>query len=523
MSNRQRNTTSCNECKRRKLRCDAQQPQCGSCLRSNTLCEVSSRGKRGPKRGHLNALRNRLGQLEEMLQSRFELEQIQELQTHQQTGLHYLPTFESQLPDTASLNLGVPLDSPLPPAFGLIDPVVHAELDQLYFDRVHPSFQLLHQASYLVWSRSTSKSIVQTCLQRIMWIIAILLSTQFRELIEPLYTQVKKDLESSESFEVEHAQSWTLLTVCELMRASYSQAWISAGRMFRLVQGLRYHEIDSPDKVHSSKEDSTCTEEKRRVFWMAYLLDHLFGMRNDWPVTLSEHMICTKLPVPDSDFQGNCMVSGNFISQAITDPASQADSPFNDCLAIVTLCGRGLLRNRHNNISKAYGDNDSDSSEHWRWLEDILSLKDQIKSRGDKLHPLVTFAQILGQVAEILLCKGVIQKNSNQGLCMLDDCHRRISIATEEIIRLARGLTHLHFSQVHPLMSMPLFAAAEFLYEYRDLKDGALLQQLRDLVDVLGNLKNVNDYEKSYLDLLPRSCISASLDVLRHGEEQRNS
>ncbi|EXL39756.1 hypothetical protein FOCG_17641 [Fusarium oxysporum f. sp. radicis-lycopersici 26381] len=523
MSNRQRNTTSCNECKRRKLRCDAQQPQCGFCLRSNTLCEASPRGKRGPKRGHLNALRNRLGQLEEMLQSRFELEQIQELQTHQQTGLHYLPTFESQLPDTASLNLGVPLDSPLPQAKGLIDPVVHAELDQLYFDRVHPSFPILHQASYLAWSRSASKSIVQTCLQRIMWIIAILLSTQFRELIEPLYTQVKKDLESSESFEVEHAQSWALLTVCELMRASYSQAWISAGRMFRLVQGLRYHEIDSPDKVHSSKEDSTKTEEKRRVFWMAYLLDHLFGMRNDWPVTLSEHMICTKFPVPDSDFQGNCLVSGNFISQAITDPASQANSPFNDCLAIVTLCGRGLLHNRHNDISKAYGGNDSDSSEHWRWLKDILSLKNQIKSRGDKLHPLGTFSQILGQVAEVLLCKGVIRKNNNHGQCMPDDCHRRISIATEEIIRLARGLTHLHFSQVHPLMSMPLFAAAEFLYEYRDLKDGAFLQQLRDLVDVLGNLKNVNDYEKSYLDLLPRSCISASLDVLWHGEEQRNS
>uniref|UniRef100_A0A0D2YEY6 Xylanolytic transcriptional activator regulatory domain-containing protein n=1 Tax=Fusarium oxysporum (strain Fo5176) TaxID=660025 RepID=A0A0D2YEY6_FUSOF len=123
----------------------------------------------------------------------------------------------------------------------------------------------------------------------------------------------------------------------------------------------------------SSKEDSTRTEERRRVFWMAYLLDHLFGMRNDWPVTLSEHMICTKLPVPDSDFQGNCLVSGNFISQAITDPASQANSPFNDCLAI---------------------------------------------------------------------------KNSNHGQCMPDDCHRRISIATEEIIRLARGLTHLHFSQV---------------------------------------------------------------------------
>ena len=76
---------------------------------------------------------------------------------------------------------------------------------------------------------------------------------------------------------------------------------------------------------------------------------------------------------------------------------------------------------------------------------------------------------------------------------------------------------------MHALMSMPLFAAVEFLYEYRDLKDGAFLQQLRDQVDVLGNLKNVNEYERTYLDLLPRSCISASLDVLRHSEEQRNS
>lgn len=70
MSSQPRNTTSCDECRRRKLRCDAQQPQCGFCLRSNLTCEASSRGKRGPKRGHLNALRNRLGQLEEILQDR---------------------------------------------------------------------------------------------------------------------------------------------------------------------------------------------------------------------------------------------------------------------------------------------------------------------------------------------------------------------------------------------------------------------------------------------------------------------
>ncbi|KAF4439920.1 hypothetical protein F53441_12421 [Fusarium austroafricanum] len=338
MSNRQRNTTSCNECKRRKLRCDAQQPRCGFCLRSNTLCEASPRGKRGPKRGHLDVLRNRLDQLEEMLQSRLEAEQSQGLPVYPPPELHYAPTFGTQTPDTLSLNLGLPLESPRPQDKVLIDPIVHAELDQLYFDRAHPSFPILHQASYLVWSRSSDKSLVQICLQRIMWIISILLSTQFRELIEPLYTQVKRDLESVKSFEVEHAQSWTLLTVCELMRASYIQAWISAGRMFRIVQGLHYHEIDSPDKSHGSQNDLqhfTRTEEKRRVFWMAYFLDHLFSMRNDWPMTLSEHMICTRLPIPDGDFQANRETPGNFISQAITNPASQDRSSFSDCIVLL--------------------------------------------------------------------------------------------------------------------------------------------------------------------------------------------
>ncbi|KAF5620125.1 hypothetical protein F52700_11445 [Fusarium sp. NRRL 52700] len=465
MSSRQRNTTSCNECKRRKLRCDAQQPRCGFCLRSNTLCEASPRGKRGPKRGHLDALRSRLDQLEEMLQRRLEAEQSQGLSIYLPPELHYAPTFGTQTPDTLSLNLGLPLESLQLQDKVLIDPIVHAELcdkrlqkylqkitnilrDQLYFDRAHPSFPILHQASYLAWSRSSDKSPIQICLQRIMWIIAILLSTQFRELIEPLYTQLKRDLESVESFEIEHAQSWTLLTVCELMRASYTQAWISAGRMFRMVQGLRYHEIDSPDKSHDSQNDLqhfTRTEEKRRVFWMAYFLDHLFSMRNDWPMTLSEHMICTRLPIPDGDFQANRETPGHFISHAITNPTSQDTSSFNDCIVLVTLCGRGLLRNRHNKISKAYGDTDSDLTEYWRWLKDIFSSNDQITSRIDKLHPLGTFSLILGQVTEVLLCKGVLQTNTQS---VLDECYKRISTAAEEIIRLAKELSNLHFSQV---------------------------------------------------------------------------
>jgi hypothetical protein len=66
---------------------------------------------------------------------------------------------------------------------------------------------------------------------------------------------------------------------------------MSAGRAFRLVQLRRLHEIDSPTKPQVPDEDFIETEEKRRVFWMAYFLDHLFSMRNSWPITLNEHVV----------------------------------------------------------------------------------------------------------------------------------------------------------------------------------------------------------------------------------------
>lgn len=75
------------------------------------------------------------------------------------------------------------------------------------------------------------------------------------------------------------------------MRTLHRAAWASAGRAFRLVQLMRLHEIDSPTKPPVPERDTIETEEKRRVFWMAYFLDHLLSMRNNWPITLNEHVV----------------------------------------------------------------------------------------------------------------------------------------------------------------------------------------------------------------------------------------
>ncbi len=175
--------------------------------------------------------------------------------------------------------------------------------DQLYLDRVHPSIPILHQRRYLSWSKSSTKTLSRTSLQYAMWALATLLSAQFRDLTEPLCHETKRMLEScsvegtteNSGCDTELVQAWMLVAICESMRTNHQQAWMSAGQAFRLVQALRFHELDSPKEssIVSSTEgcDYIETEEKRRVFWMAYFLDHLLSMRNDWPLTLNEHVV----------------------------------------------------------------------------------------------------------------------------------------------------------------------------------------------------------------------------------------
>lgn len=70
---------ACDECRRRKLRCDGKQPQCGICQDTEVVCETTQRSVRGPKRGHLKALKNRIVQLEAMLESSFSPDQQPDL------------------------------------------------------------------------------------------------------------------------------------------------------------------------------------------------------------------------------------------------------------------------------------------------------------------------------------------------------------------------------------------------------------------------------------------------------------
>ncbi|KAK4210770.1 hypothetical protein QBC37DRAFT_27922 [Rhypophila decipiens] len=60
---------ACDECRRRKLRCDRKRPRCGACGSTPSVpCDITEeRVPRGPKKGSISAIRNRIVALEKRL------------------------------------------------------------------------------------------------------------------------------------------------------------------------------------------------------------------------------------------------------------------------------------------------------------------------------------------------------------------------------------------------------------------------------------------------------------------------
>jgi hypothetical protein len=160
---------------------------------------------------------------------------------------------------------------------------------------------MLHQRRYFSWARVPGQSMSRTCLQYTMWILAASCSRQFQSICDMLYNETRQmlavlDTRDSDinGLEIEQVQAWILLVLYEVTRSHSHRGWISAGRAFRLVQLMRLFEIDGTDGILSlsTTEDWVTQEEKRRTFWMAYLLDRFIRVQNRLPLTLNEQVVC---------------------------------------------------------------------------------------------------------------------------------------------------------------------------------------------------------------------------------------
>ncbi|KAE9367768.1 hypothetical protein N431DRAFT_494689 [Stipitochalara longipes BDJ] len=329
--------TACSFCRRRKLKCDRRSP-CESCQKFGFECEYAgiSSGSSRPdvKSSRVRQLEDRLGRVEHLLHSK----------NKRETGS--VPT-SSNGKDAA---VETDRDEVA------LDPDAIKILEEKYFEFVHPVVNLIHPARYAERIRNPS-----TCppiyLRQVMWALAATTTNLYSDRCEALYQSSRKHLEEDEldqnpgmeTINLAPAQTWALIAIYELNHGYFHRAWMSTSRAVRLVQMMRLHRLDGVTRLMDptlrfvqGPTDLTDAEERRRVFWVTYIMDRSSCISMGFPALIDERDIRTLLPVSNASFENSKKERCLFLSDALTTQSSKDLSPFAAQIVIISLCGSKL-------------------------------------------------------------------------------------------------------------------------------------------------------------------------------------
>ncbi|KAL4734361.1 hypothetical protein BDV11DRAFT_198333 [Aspergillus similis] len=595
---RQQPGLACEECRKRKARCDRAKPQCGSCMMTGRVCVVNhNRPRRGPKKGQIESLYSRLEVLEEQVIEQMEHICHPELHSHSRHsqshdgGRHSEPDSSPDArhgspfllsppaaPDAASAERTL-LPSPLAPAQPLTTQetsyagtgssptqnssldLVLADLDQLYFDRVHPIAPFLHQQRHLSQREAESSVLARACLHSSMRTVAAAMSAQFRRFADSLYIETSRVVKELDTIErtpsLEQIQAVLLLAHYELLRMEERRAMGTVRQCFRLIQLARLHDTDRSTDA-SAVGDFVKEEEIRRTFWVAYCFDRFLSSRHEWSLTLQEEAIWTRLPVPESAFQ-ICQPPERpmeYLHEAIASSGQKTLPPFAEYIVLATLHGRTMNLRR----SALFLSTSTEASMFWerhRALSDVIEKRSVLCSYSLSTtkplvmaDPITAFTCLLektlmiyigdvGQVAREQLggmsnrqldedANGAVQEQASNGQETLMNRHshshsydsgagergghasggmQRSAQAAAEFVALARSMFPVNCFRAHPFLPNAISRAAVFLATHGNgAEAGDILNkcEIEDLCRILRELRVVNRLAREVLEELGR-------------------
>ncbi|PSR81479.1 fungal-specific transcription factor domain-domain-containing protein [Coniella lustricola] len=596
---------ACQQCRQRKFRCDRSRP-CSGCVDSGFTCDYETNPiERGPKKGHLKAMRSRIAALERRLDKEKQSNSPQPdpsnqapqvdsdesvgeedwdsvitvtapppslLTSHPNNALEapaiaHCPQSVSGPEKSVSdfhisdvdaileLHLtGPPITGPghwlssndPDPSSNLILPLlVRADLDGLYFDRIHLFMPAIQRKQYYRRSRAgpgTSES--HSCLQYCMWTLAAAVSSQFHHLRDALYHQAIKMLGQTHnpSISVQNAtadettsqlelvQAWILISIYEFTQVTFKKAWSSAGQAIRLVQLLRLSNVDAQwphvDANATSESDAfVLLEEQRRTFWMAFCLDRLSSILEELPLTLGERSICTRLPCPEQAFQSGTPVSMPFLSQALVAESVDLEkpklfsspelaSPFVESILFTALWGRVFDHQQQCAAEVVHGALSSNNfRERQLQLEALLSsrmaqFQHTFSTPAVEVDQMLLFTSMIAQMTTMALCKAAEmapQDATEYSDILLSGYQWRAPAAAKEIAHLIELLEGFNLFKIHPFTPVPLYLSRKLMValEHDDtLKDS--LSKINDILDKIGSVNKLcQENKQSRVDMSP--------------------
>ncbi|PLN85367.1 putative C6 transcription factor Prf [Aspergillus taichungensis] len=558
---------ACVLCRRRKLRCDGRKPSCGTCARLGHECAYEElRKKSGPKRGYVKQLEARLAQVETLLKTH---ERSPPQSTQNNNFGTAVPNELTGVPGIMSVGDGVvaPMSPPVGPlggprlsqafpssgldasqseyfgwdmiSLGLEEPApnqaVTNELNQIYFQKIHPSVPILHPPRHLAAMNLAPRVRPPICLQYITWCHAASVTDKYSGLHELFYQRARKYAELEEMkglgegiVSVSHCQTWLLIATYEFRMMFFPRAWLSVGKAARLAFMMGLNRLDGPDlevkKTLPPARDWTEKEERRRVFWMTFCVDRYASVGTGWPVVMDERDITTNLPATEEAFikskpESTARLTDVLVGDGISTLSSCAGLGFMACLF-----GRNVV---HLHRPDPH-DNDHDlNGLYWQrhrshdniLLHFTLAMPNHLRLPAGVRDPNVIFCNMAIHTSTICLHQAAIYKAEKNKMPdqIITESKRRCIVAADQISNIMKMISHMDLTTMNPFMSFCIFVAARVFVQYLKSRpdDTAARSSLQFLFSALDALKNKNPLTESFLVQLEVDIQGTSFSSIR--------
>ncbi|KAI1612322.1 fungal-specific transcription factor domain-containing protein [Exophiala viscosa] len=424
---------SCNDCRKRKLRCSGTRPLCKTCEEAGRDCEWEDTvRKTGPRRGYVRSLEARLAEVESLLSGKegsrsathslppeeeaglgvsndvllaeeewpanttFDIEGSTQLAqdnivAHQGPGLSASrsdQSFQSAFASLPNSNPSWELD-----ALGLQEPLPSQqaidELHDIFFAKIYPRTPFIHKGRYLAAMSlpPTSRLRPPVCLSYSLWTLAASVSENYSAVTEQFYLRARKYMDADEIegrgqgvVTLAHAQATAYLATYEMNKLYFPRAWLNVGRAVRLCHMMNLHRLDDRSELDvketlSSPMNWLELEERRRVFWAVFVQDRYQSISSGWPMIIDERDITTNLPSSEQDFTSGLPTTPSLsLNNCMTPTGVKNLSLFAANATIAALFGR-TLTHLHRKDLPYEGDTSDQDDAFWRrhqYLDTVL-------------------------------------------------------------------------------------------------------------------------------------------------------
>ncbi|KAF2771761.1 hypothetical protein EJ03DRAFT_342143 [Teratosphaeria nubilosa] len=535
---------ACVLCRKRKLKCDGNKPACGTCTRLQHDCSYEAvRRKSGPKRGYVKALEARLAQVETLLNT-----QGDDILSAGKSTSEQAPSTAAPLNGNATRQetqmvagvanglgnddgswdfsreeslqremIGLGLDEPLPTKD------VTTELDQGYFEKIHPSAPIIHLPRYYAAMNLAPHMRRPTCLRYAMWANVAAVMGKYEALQEHFYARARKYIQQDEMrghgesiITIAHVQTWTLLAMYEFKLMFFPRAWMSSGRACRLAQMMGLHRLDGAGldvkQCLPPPKDWTEREERRRTFWMCFCVDR-YSSIGGWPMTIEERDIQSNLPGSEESYEASKPSKTMTLNDALEPQGAHRLSSFAGVVVMACLFGRNLL---HLHRTSPDDKDDDLNGEFWtrhRQLDNILlntalALPDALRMPSGLNNANVVFMNMNVHTSTICLHQAAIFKaDKNRMPARISaESKARCTAAAAEIANIMRQISHLDMS-----------AVARVFVQYMKSRpnDSQIKASLQFLLSAMHAIKRKNPLTESFLVQLDVDLEAAGLEDSR--------